>query len=158
MPLFDYSRATRLMDEQGIDVVLASSRPNVGYLAGYWHNVWDDYYLLWDPHVSHKTLAGITKEPNQGAFLVATAAELVAVERSNSWIKDRRYWGPGFYIQSWTEPDPEPGDPMDLAAQAINEKGLDAGCVAVEMRYLGVSYFGRLRKPYRRGDPEPVSL
>lgn len=110
MPLFDYSRASRLMDEHGIDLVLASSRPNVGYLAGYWHNVWDDYYLLWDPHVSHKTLAGIPKEP------------------------------------------------MDLAAQAIIEKGLGAGCIAVEMRYLGVSYFERLRKPYRGGDPEPVSL
>ncbi len=145
MRLFDYSRATRLMDERGIDFVLASSRPNVGYLADYWHNVWDDYYLLWDPRVSHKTLAGIPKEPTQGAFLVATAAELVAVERSNSWIEDRRFWGPGFYIQSWTEPDPDPGDPMDLAAQAILEKGLGAGCIAVEMRYLGVSYFEQLR-------------
>ena len=34
---------------------------------------------------------------------------------------------------------------MDVAARVLAEKGLAEGCVAVEMRYLGVSYFERLR-------------
>lgn len=144
--IFDYARASAIMNETGVDAVLASSRPNVSYLAGYWHNVWDDYYLMWDASVTHKTLVGIPQDESKGAFLIAGAGELVPVQRSETWIQDRRYWGPGFYIQNWTEPNPDPGDPMQVAAEALAQRGLDGGCIAVEMRYLGVSYFERLRQ------------
>lgn len=157
--LFDYARASARMDAAGVDVLLASSRPNVSYLAGYWHPVWDDYYLMWEPSVTHKTLVGLPKEEKKGAFLIAGAGELVSVQRSETWIEDRRYWGPGFYVQSWTEPDPPPGDPMQIAADAVAERGLAEGCIAVELRYLGVSYYERLREylPHARfTDAEPI--
>jgi len=133
------------MDEVGIDIILASSRPNVGYLSDYWHIVSDDYYVLWDRDVTHKTLAGLPKDEAIGAFLVPGASEMTTLEAQDPWIKDRRYWGPGYYIQTWTEPEPDPGNPMDVAADALIEKGLENGCIGIEMRYLGVSYFEKLK-------------
>ena len=133
------------MDDAGIDVILASTRHNVGYLADYWHSVSDDYYLLWDSTVTHKTLAGIPKDRREGPFLIAGASEMTTLEAIDPWINERHYWGPGYYIQMWTEPQPDLGNPMDVAARVLAEKGLAESCIAVEMRHLGVSYFERLR-------------
>jgi Xaa-Pro dipeptidase len=145
MQLFNYEKASQLMDEAGIDVILASTRHNVGYLADYWHSVSDEYYLLWDTTVTHKTLAGIPRDHNEGPFLIAGTSEMTTLEAIDPWINERHYWGPGYYIQTWTEPDPDPGNPMDVAARVLAEKGLAERCIALEMRYLGVSYFERLR-------------
>ncbi len=109
MRLFDYAKATRLMDDAGIDIILASTRHNVGYLTDYWHSVSDDYYLLWDPTVTHKTLAGIPKSEDKGCFIVAGASEMTTLGRADPWIEERFYWGPGYYIQTWQEDNPDPG-------------------------------------------------
>jgi Xaa-Pro aminopeptidase len=48
---------------------------------------------------------------------------------------------------------------MDVAAQALKEKGLAAGRIAVERRYLGAAYYERLREllpEARFVDAEPV--
>src|SRR5262245_31014296 len=119
MQLFDYSRSSRLMDAAGIDLLLASTHHNVEYLSDYWHAVSDDYYLMWDTTVTHKTLAGIPKDADKGPFLVAGASEMTTLERMDPWIRERYYWGPGYYIQTWRETDPDPGNPMDAAAEAI---------------------------------------
>ena len=144
MQLIDYRKTSQLMDEAGIDVILASTRPSVTYLADYWHLPSDDYYVLWDTNVTHKTLAGIPKQEEKGPFLVAGASEMTFVSMVDPWIKERHFWGPGYYIQRWKKPNPDPGNPMDVAAQVLADKGLADGCIAVEMRYLGVSYFERL--------------
>lgn len=146
MKLFEDERASGLMEKAGIDCILASSRHNVGYLSDYWHAASDDFYLLWDISATHKTFCGVPRDPGKGAFLVAGASEMTTLERDDPWIKDRRYWGPGYYIQTWTEPDPDPGDPAEVVADALIEKGLDKGTIAVEMRYLGVKYFDGLRE------------
>ncbi len=108
MQLFDYERAARLMGERGIDVILASSKHGVGYLSDYWHPVSDDYYLLWDTTATHKTLVGLQAEESRGAFIVAGASEATTVSMLDPWIADRRFWGPGYYIQTWDNPlDPQ---------------------------------------------------
>lgn len=145
MKLFDYEKATHLMEEAGIDLVLASTRPNVGYLSDYWHSVSNQYYLLWHPNVTHMCLAGIPKDESKGPFMVPGASEMTTLELQDPWIQERYYWGPGYYIQNWTESNPDPGNPMDVVAEVLKEKGLDRGSIAVEMRYLGVNYLERLR-------------
>ncbi len=159
MQLFNYDTASELMDKDGIDLILASTRHNVGYLSDYWHEVSDEYYVLWDPSATHYCLAGLPKDQAQAAFLVPGASEMTPLEMRDPWIKERRYWGPGYYIQAWTESNPEPGNPMDAAAEVLLEKGLGEGCIAVEMRYLGVNYFERLRSHLPKAkfvDAEPV--
>ncbi|MBM3956622.1 MAG: aminopeptidase P family protein [Gemmatimonadetes bacterium] len=149
MRLFDYAKASALMREKGVDILLASSKHNVGYLADYWHPTSDDYYLLWDTDATHKTLAGVPADEAKGPFLVAGASEQTTIEVLEPWIRDRRYWGPGYYIQTWADPldpDPDPGDPMAVAAEALRERGLDRGTVGIESRYLGLRYAERLRE------------
>ena len=57
MKLFDQERATNLMEAAGVDCLRATSKHNVAFLSDYWHAVSDDYYVLWDTSVTHKTFA-----------------------------------------------------------------------------------------------------
>jgi Xaa-Pro aminopeptidase len=162
MQLFDYGRASRLMHSAGIDVLLASSKHGVGYLTDYWHPVSDEYYVLWDTSATHMTLAGIPREQSKGPFIVAGASEQTTLALMDPWVKDRRFWGPGYYIQTWRnprDPDPDPGDPMKVVAEALREKKLDRGVAGVESRYLGAKYVERLKEllpALRIVDAEPV--
>lgn len=143
MQLFDRQKASRLMEKQGIDLVLASSKHGVGFLSDYWHPVSDDYYVLWAVEATHKTFVGLPADNRAEPFLVAGASEQTTISIMDPWIKDRRYWGPGYYIQTWDDPlDPnqEPGDPMSVVAEAIESRGLSSGTIAIEKRYLGVKY------------------
>lgn len=149
MQLFDYDRASTLMNDSGIDVILASSKHGVGYLSDYWHPVSDDYYVLWDVSATHKTLVGLPAEESRGAFIVAGASEATTIGLFDPWIEDRRYWGPGYYIQTWEDPldpNPDPGDPMKTVADALTEKGLGQAVIGIEERYLGVKYANRLQE------------
>ncbi len=149
MQLFEYEQASALMRESRIDVILASSKHGVGYLSDYWHPASDDYYVLWDTTATHKTLVGLPAESSRGPFIVAGASEATTIALFDPWIKDRRYWGPGYYIQTWDNPldrDPDPGDPMRVAADALREKGLAKATIGIEERYLGVKYANRLQE------------
>jgi Xaa-Pro dipeptidase len=146
MQLFEYDRASQVMDRAGVDLILASSRPNVGYLADYWHVVSDEFYVLWDLNVVHQTFCGVPKERSKGPFLVVGADETTVLERHDPWIKERHYWGLGYYVQTWKEANPDPGNPSETAAIVIGEKGLSGGTIAVEMRYIGAGYLERLKK------------
>ena len=149
MRLYDYERASRLMRDAGLDLILASSRHGVGYLSDYWHPVSDEFYVLWDTSATHATLAGIPRDESKGPFLVAGASEQTTMGVLDPWIKDRRFWGPGYYIQTWKDPldpRPDPGDPMAVVADAVREKGLARGVIGVERRYLGAKYADRLKE------------
>lgn len=147
------------MDRAGVDIILASSRPNVGYLSDYWYAVSDEFYVLWDLDVVHYTLCGIPKDPSRGPFLVPGADEMTVLEREDPWVRERYYWGPGYYVQTWKEKDPAPGNPMDTAAAVLGEKGFADRCIAVEMRYIGAGYLERLKRLLPRAkfvDAEPL--
>ncbi len=143
MQLFDREKASRLMKDQGIDLLLASSKHGVGYLSDYWHPVSDDYYVLWAVEATHKTFVGVPADQAAEPFLVAGASEQTTISIMDPWIEDRRYWGPGYYIQTWDDPlatDPDPGDPMAVVADAIESRGLTSGTIAIEKRFLGIKY------------------
>jgi Xaa-Pro aminopeptidase len=144
MRLFDPERATRLMLDHGVDLVLASSKASVGYLSDYWDDDTREDYAMWYPHVRYANLCGVPADPTATPFLVLSAHEKTSVEARECWIDDRRYWGPGFYVQQWTTPRPDPGDPMQTVAEALRERGLARGCIAIERGHLAVEYFGRL--------------
>lgn len=146
MQLFDYDRASLLMDQAGVDLVMASSRPNVGYLSDYWYALSDEFYVLWDLSTTHQTLCGIPQKPERGPFMVAGANETTVLERADPWIRERHYWGPGYYVQTWKEKNPPPGDPMETAAAVLAEKGYSDKTIAVEMRYLSAGALERLKR------------
>jgi Xaa-Pro aminopeptidase len=148
MQLVDREKANELMRKQNVDLLLASSRPSVGYLSDYWHPVSDDYYMMWAVEATHKTFAGLPSDTFSDPFLVAGASEKTTVDIMDPWIQDRRYWGPGYYVQTWIDPldpDPDPGDPITVVAEVIRDRGLANSTIAIEMRYLGVRYVEALK-------------
>lgn len=148
MRLFDQEKASWLMKKAGIDLLLASSKHGVGYLSDYWHPVSDDYYVLWAVDATHKTFVGLPQDQKSEPFLVAGAGEQTTVSIVDPWIEDRRFWGPGYYIQTWDEPlnaDTDPGDPMEVVAETIKSRGLQDGTIAIEKRFLGVRYVESLK-------------
>ena len=78
--MVDREKASELMKKQNIDLLLASSRPSVGYLSDYWHPVSDDYYMLWAVDATHKTFAGLPSDTFSEPFLVAGASEKTTVD------------------------------------------------------------------------------
>lgn len=147
------------MDASGIDLILASTPNNVRYFSDYYRDVATEYDVLWSSTATHKTFVGIPKDQTVGAFLVLGAHEQTGIEVANPWIKERRFWGPGYYIKNWKDPSPDPGNPIDVVADILREKGVDEGCVGLNMRFLGASYFSRLREllpKMRIIDVEPV--
>lgn len=72
MQLVDREKASRLMNKQGVDLLLASSKHGVGYLADYWHPVSDDYYV---PYTGHGVVGRVVHEPPYLALNDATLLE-----------------------------------------------------------------------------------
>jgi hypothetical protein len=55
------------------------------------------------------TVVGLPADSERDAFIVAGASESTTLQIMDPWIQDRRYWGPGDYIQTWDNPlDPNP--------------------------------------------------
>ena len=149
MQLFEYERATHIMEAAGIDVIIATSQKSVAYLSDYWHPPSDQFYVLWDTEATHMTVVGLPAQSERDAFIVAGASESTTIGIMDPWIQDRRFWGPGYYIQTWDNPlDPNPpsGDAMEVTANALKEKGLANGTIGIEMRYLGSKYSERLQQ------------
>jgi Xaa-Pro aminopeptidase len=144
MRLFDVTRATQLMAEHGVDLTLASAKDSVGYLSDYWDDDTREDYAMWYSEVRYVNLCGVAGDASVPPFLVLSAHEKTSVEARACWIADRRYWGPGFYVQQWPSPRPAPGDPMQTVAQAIDDRGLARGCIAIEPKHLATEYFARL--------------
>jgi Xaa-Pro aminopeptidase len=145
MKLFDQPRAKRLMAAADVDLALASSKVSVSHLADCWDDETSDDYGLWYPDLTYFSLCGVAAAEGTEPFLVVPTHERTSIEARDLWIKDRRYWGPGFYVQQWTSPRPEPGDPIAEAAAAIRERGLAGGRIGIERRYFPIEYFERLR-------------
>src|SRR5262245_24763516 len=140
MQLFDREKASWLMRQQGIDLVLTSSKHGVGYFSDYWHPALVDHSVLWHAEATHKTFVGLPADEASEPFLVASASDVTTVGIADPWIQDRRFWGPGFYVQTWKNPlDPNPplGDPTEIVAKSIRDRGLQNARIAIEKRYLG---------------------
>jgi hypothetical protein len=103
---------------------LASSKPSVGYLADFWDDDTREDYAMWYPQVTYTSLCGVPASASLEPFLVLSAHEKISAEIADPWIADRRYWGPGFYVQQWPTPQPDAGAPMQCVAEAIHDRGL----------------------------------
>ena len=84
MRLFDYDRASRLMHERGIDVLLAHTKPNVEYLTDYeWMRGFDkDNFMNEVGSGFVVSFAGIPREESKGPFYVAASTETGYPERT----------------------------------------------------------------------------
>jgi Xaa-Pro aminopeptidase len=155
MILFDYDKATYLMRQWGFDVLLPHTLLNAGYLADHWkHDLYTSIgpYTTFDKDEPYQLLVGLPRERDIEPFITCRrASEEGDMYNWGMWIEDRRIWGPNVLPRSTDSPlGPATtqlyGDPYQAAAVALRERGLDQATIGVEMRFLGVEAFEKLRR------------
>ena len=159
MRLFDYEQASALMDESTIDLVLANSPENVGYLADY------DLHHRGHPFMLDGTdrwtgrMVGLPKDEDKQPFIASYSYEETLLDHFGVWIQDRRYFGPQMVYQGREDRHAYHEDDVECAVEAIQERGLAESNVAIEMSFLPVDRYLRLREMLPRAtfvDAEPL--
>lgn len=153
-PPFDYARASALMDERGIDLVLACSRANVGYLSGHvYHTAQGLPFLLEDGREWSLTFVGVPRDPDLGAFMTPVTGEEGLIRYIDPWIEDRRFWGPSWaYVGRSSVSAQAPNDVATAVAEALRERGLADGRIGLELAALSVNRYLRLRELLPRAE------
>ena len=146
MRLFDYARASALMQEAGLDLVLANSISNVNYLLDYYcHCIYNSSWLLDDGSMFYQSFVGLPVDEKQGAFFTPWVGEAGFFSEDEPWVNERYFYGrkmptPG--VRKSTET--QAGDPVGAAVYAIKELNLTSGCIGVEMASIPVASYKRL--------------
>lgn len=153
MILFDYDKASHVMEEHGIDILLPNSFLNAGYLADHWkHELVSSFgaYLTSDDGVPFLCLVGLPRDQKIEPFVTCrTGGEESDMFYTGVWIEDKRRWGPALSNREETSPfglyDRVYGNPLEAAADALRDRGLDRGIIGLELRFLGVEPYHRLK-------------
>lgn len=153
----DELRLRESMERQGIDLIVANSRANVGYLTGHftttWH--WDSAILHfmrieyegWD-YVVH---GGFPRDPRKDIFLIEYNHRLEAISRQGIWA-DRLY---GYYQGGVYQPTEKQSicfDPpwekraVEVLIQAVRESGCERGRIGLEFNHVSQATFDELRR------------
>ena len=132
-PLFDADRLFALMEEAGVELLLASTRHNVRYLSGGY------YYPLymWDAHARRTQYLSFLAIPRGGlgdSFFVGRPGEGEVMREADAW--------PGRCYES------DRIGSLSTAARTVElleQRGLDALRIAVELPSLPADVFAVLR-------------
>ena len=145
MRLFDHARAAHAMEAHGVDVILATTRTNVGYLADYYgHYIAQQPFYLEDGG-HYDIIAGLPRDSAKGAFLTPCTGEEGELSEGICWIEDLRYCGPELVVQGSGGATTINTDPVKAAAEALADRGVDAATIGVEMNDIPVNLFARLQ-------------
>jgi Xaa-Pro aminopeptidase len=127
--VIDRARLSRLMDAEDLDIVLASSEKNFGYLSGYIHPFSSDYIPVNDIGEPDVHYAGVPREQTKDPFMVQNSYASF-LERREPWIKDRRYYGSGVG-EGMDRFDLE--QPIKMVAESLKERGLEKARIGLEL-------------------------
>jgi Xaa-Pro aminopeptidase len=139
--LFDSQRASLLMSEAGLDLVLASRRHSVAYLTGHFSIIYWEYPAV--AHCLEKAddgcegpyyFVGLPRDSSLAAFAVAHGA---GIWKGRCWIED---------IKDCCYRD-ESQNPVQQIVTSIEERGLARAAIGVEMNYMPA---GTLKELERR--------
>ncbi len=159
MRAFDYNKLAREMRSAGLDLLLASSQANVGYLADLtWSTSINPSYLSEDGRTYYASFVGLLPDGPESAFFVGFSNESMYVEWRDPWIKDRRYAGASFHVEGGGEDVGGAADPAEVLAQTIVDKGAEKANIGVEWEQMRLGAFERLRRrlpnaTFQDGDP-----
>ena len=125
-PLYDQEKLNRLMEEAGVDLVLAHTPHNLRYLTG-------GYYFHFRERVAaigpsqYLPFVGIPRKNPENAFQVAWRVEAAPRNEVATWIPDVIYTKARGTVGA-----------AETAAEAIRKRGLGEGTIAVERAFLPV--------------------
>jgi len=132
-PPYDAAKLDRLMDAAGVDLVLTNTQHNARYLTGgyfyHFHERFDAMGLG-----RYMALCGIPKGSPERAFLVGERRETGQFEDQNLWIPEL------------IATERLPAAAAEAAAEAIKDRGLENGTIAVELDFLPANSLAALSK------------
>ncbi len=162
--VMDIKRFQKLMEMNDIDLLMATSRENSGYLSGYFSHIWtwDVSYLQilniehegTDYHVTTCVPKDLDrKEP----FIVESYHKMEYVKNCDLWIKnikpystnrDSPYTPPTELLKySLYQENKDINDsPIEAIATGIREQGLEKGRIGIEGNKIGAIYLEQLKK------------
>lgn len=123
-PRTRWEQIPKMLMEQGMSALVATSPENVMYTSG--------HFEYTRPIIPDRITATIIPSDGPPTYLVVNVIEGAA--KRNSWIKD---------IATYRE---NAESPIRLMATMLSEKGLDTGVVAIEKEHLSAEYFGELQE------------
>lgn len=153
----DEVRLREAMERTGLDLIVATSRANVGYLTGHFTTTWH-----WDSAILHfmkmeyegwnyVVYGGFPRDPTKDVFLLEYNHRLEAVSRQGTWA-DKIY---GYYQGGKYQPQEHRSicfDPpwektaTEVLIQAIRESGCEKGRIGLELNEVSQGVFEELRK------------
>ena len=125
-PTYDEEKLARLMEEAGVDLILAHTPHNIRYLTG-------GYYFHFRERVAaigpsqYLPFVGIPRDNPENAFQVAWRVEASPRNEVDTWIPDVIYTKARGTIGA-----------AETAAEAVRKRGLDQGTIAVERAFMPV--------------------
>ena len=125
-PLYDEQKLARLMEDAGVDLLLAHTPHNIRYLTG-------GYYFHFRERVAaigpsqYLPFVGIPQGNSENAFQVAWRVEASPRNEVDTWIPDVIYTKARGTVGA-----------AETAAEAVRKRGLDQGTIAVERAFMPV--------------------
>ena len=137
---FDNVKLDSLLEQEGIDVVLASSRHNTRYLTGGYYN-WFHSRIARAATQRYLSFVGLRRGCLEDAFFVAGLTERGAVSTDELWIPEQRLTEPAKspFFQS-TE------HATEGAIDCVKRRGLGGRRIGVELGFLPASAYEELRR------------
>ena len=123
-PGVDEVRIGQLLDQSGLDAIIAVSLENVAYLTGTW--------IVTQRLIPDRLALVLWPRQGEPAFVLCKGEDVAA--KDDCRISDMRT-----YKEFHTSP-------VDLLADAVTEKGLSGGHLGVERRSMPTAYFEQLRE------------
>ena len=155
-PIFDESRIRNLMERDGIDLILSTSRTNVGYLSNWFTHQWTWDWPFWFEMEKeydggdYLLMVGIPANNLSEAFFI-TYDHHVSSVLYQSWIKDVRGAGrPGYKprkgLDSVLLEPVKMVSHLERAVEAIKDKGFSEATIGVEMCRISQMVYAKLTK------------
>lgn len=153
----DEARLRETLEREKIDLLVPTSRANVGYLTGHFTTMWH-----WDSAILHcmkmeyegwdyVVYGGFPRDPRKEIFLLEYNHRLEAVSQQGTWADVLYgYYGGGKYQpeekQTTCFEPPWYKTATEVLVQAIRESGCERGRIGVEFNCISKSVFEELRR------------
>ena len=126
-------RLRGLMEASGVDTLIALSPENVFY------------FCECSPVESIPYAFAAVMVPREGEAIVLWPKGESATLRTDTWIKDQRFFGT-YYVDGSTGPDVEAHAPLEALSKILREAGFDRGTIGIEDNYMPVRVYDALRQ------------
>ncbi len=136
-PSYDEEKLDRLMEEAGVDLILAHTPHNIRYLTG-------GYYFHFRERVTaigpsqYLPFVGIPRSNPENAFHVAWQVEASPRNETATWIPEVIYTKARGTVGA-----------AETAAEAVRKRGLNEGTIAVERAFMPVDAMETLARELR---------